>query len=333
MTVDIHAHAFPTPVLDFYRQHGGDRAGVVELPDGALQVLYHGKVFHARLPKAIHDEDERIKLMDRLGVETHALSLPPPMVYWAEPSAGLDLCQITNEATMGMSERHPGRFVPAAAVPLQDPKLAIDELRRTAKLGFRLVGIATNIEGVQLDDPSLEPFFAEAAALDMAVFVHPLICEYPEGSQDYRLDVSVGMTTETTYAATRFVEAGLLDRIPSLRVCWSHLGGYLPFIAPRIDYIRNGILDAGGGKLEQPFMEYFERFWFDCCIYSESMFAAGVRFVDPSRIVFGTDSPFLEDSTNNIRRIIETSPDLTPAQRDGILDGNPREFLKLGSAS
>lgn len=333
MTIDIHAHAFPTPVLDFYRRHGGDRAGVIELPDGALQVLYHGKVFHARLPKAIHDEAARIQLMDRLGVETHVLSLPPPMVYWAEPSAGLDLCQITNEATMGMAQRHPGRFVPAAAVPLQAPQLAVDELRRAAGLGFRLVGIATNIEGVHLDDPSLEPFFVEAAALDMAVFVHPLICDFPPGSQDYRLDVSIGMTTETTYAACRVVNAGLLDRVPSLRLCWSHLGGYLPYIAPRVDHVQKRIVDAGGGRMERPFMEYWQRFWFDCCIYSESMFAAGVRFVDPSRIVFGTDSPFLEDTTDNIRRIIASSPDLTPAQRDGILDGNPREFLKLEPAA
>lgn len=327
MTIDVHAHAFPPPVLDFYRQHGGDRTEVITMPDGAQQVLYHGQVFHARLPTAIHDEDERIRLMDRQGIDTHVLSLPPPMVYWAEPSAGLDLCQVTNEATMGMADRHPGRFIPAAAVPLQAPQLAIDEMRRAAGLGFRLVGIATNIEGVQLDDPSLEPFFVEAAALNMPIFVHPLICEYPSGSQDYRLDVSVGMTTETTYAACRVVNAGLLDRIPSLRVCWSHLGGYLPFIAPRVDYIQKGIIDAGGTRLERPFMDYWNSFWFDCCIYSETMFAAGVRFVDPSRIVFGTDSPFLEDSTDNIRRIIATSPDLTPAQRDGILDGNAREFL------
>jgi aminocarboxymuconate-semialdehyde decarboxylase len=330
MTVDIHAHFFPPAVLDYYRRYGGDRAGVVDIPDGALQVLFQGRVFHARLPQAIHDEAAHIKLMDDIDVELHAISLPPPMVYWADPSEGRDLCQIANDEMLAMSQRNPGRFIPAASLPLQAPQMAIDELHRAVGLGYRLVGIGTNVDDVQLDHPSLESFWAEAEKLDVAVFIHPIICRWTEHAQSYRLDLAVGMTTETTMAAARVVNAGLPDRYPNLRLCWSHLGGYLPFIADRIDYFQKTTPGgSNGGRAQEPFLGYFDRFWYDSCVYSPRTLAAGLQFVDSSRIMFGTDTPFLGDSTDDIRQLIESSPDLTPEQRDGVMGGNARAFLKL----
>ena len=335
MTIDIHAHFFPPEVLDFYHRHGGEVVDVVELPDGGMQVWFHGRVFHARLPKAIHDEEAHVRLMDDIDVAVHAVSLPPPMVYWADPSEARDLCGIANDALLAMSQRHPGRFIPAASLPLQAPGLAIDELHRVVGIGYRLIGIGTNVEDVQLDDPSLEDFFSEAARLDVAVFIHPIISRWTEHAQDYRLDLAVGMTTETTMAASRIVNAGLLDRYPDLRLCWSHLGGYLPFIADRVDYFQKTTPGgSNGGRAQEPFLVYFNRFWYDACVYSSRMLAAGLRFVDPARLMFGTDSPFLGDSSDHVRQLIETSPDLTPAQRAGVMEGNARTFLKLdGQAS
>ena len=42
------------------------------------------------------------------------------------------------------------------------------------QLGLKGVEIATNVNGVALGHPSLEPFFAAAEALGASIFVHPL---------------------------------------------------------------------------------------------------------------------------------------------------------------
>jgi aminocarboxymuconate-semialdehyde decarboxylase len=191
-----------------------------------------------------------------------------------------------------------------------------------------VVGIGTNIDGVELDDPSLEPFYAEAEALDVAVFVHPINPAGADRMRDYRLDMSVGMVLDSTLAASRVVCSGLLDRHPGLRICWSHLGGLLPFVADRTAYFLE-TLKGASSKAEGPFLSYFDRFWYDTVVYSPRMLRLGLQFAKPSRLMFGTDAPFLGDSTADIRAILERSPELTDTEREAIFSENAREFLKL----
>ena len=98
MIIDTHAHFFPPTVLDFYRDEGGDRVQVETNEQGTIAVLFDGKVFHPSLPPAIYDFASHLEGMDAAGVDMHALSVPPPMVYWAEPAAGLQLCRLANDA-------------------------------------------------------------------------------------------------------------------------------------------------------------------------------------------------------------------------------------------
>jgi aminocarboxymuconate-semialdehyde decarboxylase len=328
MIIDVHAHFYPDAVLDFFRRYGGDKLQLTE-SDGDLRILFRGKVLHAMVPRPMYEVATRIAAMDANGVATHALSVPPPMVYWAEPQAGLDLCQAANESVAQLERDHPGRFLPVASVPLQAPELAAEELRRAVTtLGCRMVEIGTNINGVELDDPRLEPFYAEAEALDVGIFVHPIDPAGADRMADYRLDMSVGMVLDSTLAASRVVCSGLMDRHPGLRFSWSHLGGLLPFVADRTAYFLE-TLKGASSRAEQPFLSYFERFWYDTVVYSPRMLKAGLQFADPSRLMFGTDAPFLGDSTADIRRIIDGSPDLSAEQREAIYEGNARTFLKL----
>ena len=78
---------------------------------------------------------------------------------------------------------------------------------------------------------------------------------------------------------------------------------------------------------ERPFTEYFQRFWFDVTVYTTRMLAAGLAVADPSKLLFGTDAPFNGDGTEDVRRVVEMSPDLTDEQRAGILGTNALAFL------
>ena len=81
---------------------------------------------------------------------------------------------IQNEEIAAVVRRHPGRFLGLGAVPLQAPQAAADELRRSmTQLGLRGAMIGTNVNGRNLDDPALEPFWAAAETLGAFIFMHP----------------------------------------------------------------------------------------------------------------------------------------------------------------
>ncbi len=331
MIIDTHAHFFPQAVLDFYRDNGRERVGISTNDEGVISVHFDGKPFHPALPTGIYDLEAHIAVMDAAGVDIHAVSVPPPMVYWAEPEQGLDLCRLANDALAEAAATYPDRLLAVASVPLQSPDLAVDELRRAVTgLGHRMVVLGSNIDGTELDHPSLEPFWAEAERLGVAVFIHPILGavtgELP--MDGYRLNLSLGMVTDTTIAASRLICSGLIDRYPGLRISFAHLGGLLPFVGDRIDYfLRNqpGALVEAEGY----FNDYVGRFWYDAVCYSERMLRGFLDWVGPDRLMFGTDSPFMGDSTRDIKAVIDRTTLLDDTGRALVYEGNARDFLGL----
>ena len=87
MIIDVHAHLFPPAVIDFYRQHGGSEVEVQGTGDGT-SLVQSGRMLHAKLPPPIKDASAHVAAMDASGADVHGISVPPPMVYWAEPSSG-----------------------------------------------------------------------------------------------------------------------------------------------------------------------------------------------------------------------------------------------------
>merc|ERR1719281_1124786 len=75
--------------------------------------------------------DARLKDMDRLGVDVQVLSTVPVMFsYWAKAEDGLRVSKFLNDDLAATCAKHPKRFLGIGTVPMQDPKLAAQELRR-----------------------------------------------------------------------------------------------------------------------------------------------------------------------------------------------------------
>ena len=108
----------------------------------------------------------------------HAGPVPPMpelLSYWLPTNAASVLARHINETIAEMVRAGPDRFHGLGMVPLQDMDAAQRELEHAMRqLGLKGVEIATNVNGVALGHPSLDPFFAAAEALDAAIFVHPL---------------------------------------------------------------------------------------------------------------------------------------------------------------
>ena len=78
-----------------------------------------------RIAPQLTSVEQRIKDMDRMGVDVQAVSTSPLQFhYWTPPEVGREICRLVNENIAGMAARHPDRFVGLAHVPMQDPQAA-----------------------------------------------------------------------------------------------------------------------------------------------------------------------------------------------------------------
>lgn len=330
MIIDVHAHLYPRAFMEAIAAEG-PRHGVSLTGDDPPFLCFEGIRFW-RYTGPFHDVSLRLQQMDRARVDRQVLSIGPPMVYWAEPETALRLCRIFNDEIAKVVRLHPDRFVGLAVLPLQAPDLALAELDRAVNdLGLLGVGIGSNIQGMQLDDGRLAPFFESAAARDLPIFVHPINPAGHGDIHDYRLDLAVGFPYDTTIAAARLVYSGMLERHPALRICLSHLGGVLPFLRERIAIgFRVGKEHFGAAfGASGPPEASIERFYFDSISYYEPALLAGIACVGADRIVIGSDAPFAVGDLERSVASIKTFAFLPERDRAKILGENALRFLGL----
>jgi len=330
MVIDVHAHLYPRPFMEAVGAHGP--AYGVSLSDDAPPFLCFESIRYWRYTAAFHDVDARLRQMDAAGVDRQVLSLGPPMVHWADPDLALGLCRIFNDEVAAVVRRHPDRFVGLAALPLQHAGHTRAELDRAVDdLGLLGAAIGTNVQGVQLDDPRLAPFFARADERALPLFIHPINPPAHGDIHDYRLDLAVGFPFDTTIAAARLVYSGLVERCPRLRICLAHLGGALPFLRERIAIgfrVGKEHFGAAFGLRGTPEAS-IERFYLDTISYYEPAFLAGLACVGVDRLLIGSDAPFAVGDLARSVREIRTLAFLPERDRDKILGENALRFLGL----
>ena len=152
-------------------------------------------------------------------------------------------------------QKRPDRFQAFAALPMQDPELAIAELERCVKeLGFRgaLVNGFSQVgepdNAVYYDLPQYRPFWAAVERLDVPFYLHPR-SPLPRDARLYAghpwlMGAAWGYGNETAVHALRLIGCGLFDEFPRLSVVIGHMGEGIPFNLWRLDNCNAGVEKA-----------------------------------------------------------------------------------------
>jgi len=279
---------------------------------------------------------ERLAAMDAQGIDMQALSINP---YWykAERDVAEKLIQIQNEKLAEACAANPDRFVAYASVALQHPDLAARQLEEgVKKYGLRGAAIGGSVEGMELSDPKLNPFWAKAEQLGVLVFIHPQgtgastqLASRLKGNG--YLDNVVGYPLETSIALSHLIFEGTLDRFPGVKICGAHGGGYMPSYAGRSDHgclVRPDLCPGGThGPLKKKPTDYLKQMYFDTMLFSEEGIRHLAAQVGSSQVVIGTDYPFPWTKTA-VDEVMAT-PGLSDTERVAILGGTAASLLGI----
>jgi aminocarboxymuconate-semialdehyde decarboxylase len=293
-------------------------------PNGPLIAL--GQVAIGPITPHYHNLEVRLKTMDARSVTVHALSLMPPMVYWADGALGLRLARIVNDAMAEANRAHPDRFVFLATLPMQDPEAALKEVDRAViELGCRGIYLGTNVRGKELTDPSFVPVFERIHALKMPIFLHPLNVIGAQRLTSYYLHNLLGNPFDTAVAAANIIFSGLLDQFPKLEICLPHAGGAFPYLIGRLNH--GWKVRQECKTLKKPPVSYLRRFTYDTISHAPESLDYLIKLVGADRVMMGSDYCFDMGYDRPIKVI--SALKLNRADKEKILSGNAAHLLRL----
>ena len=324
-TIDIHAHWYPAEWIRVFEKEGGKESASLQRTDGGgyrLQAKHMTNAFDERFVVV----DERIKEMDKRGIDVHALSLTTPMVYWASSGFATAMSQAFNDAASAAHQKHPQRLVGLAMLPMQDPAAAMKELERAAKLpGMKGLYLATNVNGVELDEKQFWDVYGKCEELGWTIFLHPVDTIGLDRTKKYYLKNLCGNPYDTGIAAAHLIFGGVLDRFEKLSFNLPHAGGTFPWLIGRWDH-GTGVRPELKHMKKKP-SDYLRRFTYDTIGHDDVINTNLVRMVGADRVTLGSDYCFdmgLDDPLAAVRRL-----PITPEDKSLICGANASRLLRL----
>ncbi len=289
----MHTHILPERLPNFAEKFGyGDFIHLVHHQPGRAQMM-KGDTFFREIEANCWDPELRIREYAQHRTQVQVVCTIPVMFsYWAKPDDCLDLSRFLNDHIAQLVHDYPKNYIGLGTVPMQDADTAIRELQRLKDMGIVGIQIGSNINDRNLNEPEFFPIFQACQDLSLAVMVHPWNMMGEADMRRYWLPWLVGMPAETSRAACSMIFGGVLERLPELRVCFSHAGGsFLPTIG-RIQHGYNCRPDLVAIDNPKPPTDYLGKFWVDSITHDPIMLRYVLDMVGEDKVTLGSDYPF-----------------------------------------
>lgn len=290
--------------------------------------------------------ERALDLMDRKGIGTVIGSISVPGVHFGDDAAARTLARRCNEYSAELTARWPDRFGTFAVLPLPDIDGAVAEIGHALDvLELDGIGLFTSYDQDHLGHPRFIPVLEALNARGAVAFIHPtthpscdaLTLGLPPFLVEYPFD--------TARAVLSLIFNGAIDRFPNIRFVLSHAGGALPYLSWRVAataarlmtetallerYPVPLLVEYGDALTAEDFMARLRRFWFDTANAAGPQVLDALRHVaDPSRILFGSDWPYVpeslvDDTIGALAGSVPDADDRKSIERDNALALFPR---------
>lgn len=327
LVVDIHCHFHVAAAEQLLRQLVAEMPDPLPFSSPATKAV-NGQLF-ARIGPRLGGIETRIADMDALGVDVQAISPSPGQYYYsAPPDAGREVARSINDGIANAVATHPDRLVGMGTVPLQDSRMAIEEMRRCVReLGFRGIEINSNVNGEELAAERLRPFFAAAEELGVLLFLHPLGFTQGQRLSEHYLDNIIGNPLESSIALAHLIFGGVLSDHRKLKLCVAHGGGYLPAYWGRMDHAFHNREDCRQ-HISEPPSSFLRNVWLDTLVFDRRQLDHLIEAHGADRLCLGTDYPFDMGEADPVGFHAHLPDDV----REKILGGNAASLLGLRCA-
>lgn len=334
MIIDAHTHGL----------HGGYLERLADIGGEWTKKLVAAEREHAKRRPQYLDVAFRIEQLNKYGFDLQVVTPGGRLDVHLLPGdtkTRLAYAKAINDNMARLMEDSKGKLLAIGSVPLFNFEQGGQrEMERAINiLGLKGINVPSNVEGKPLDSPEFEPFWAQAAAMNIPVYIHPRnpVSHTGRGYEaDYDLTHNFGWPFETVLMLARLVFSGVMERYPALKIVSHHLGGgMIPFFWGRIleTYDPSAQEMLIGRVMPKPLFDYFSLFYYDTAVGGN---AAAIRCAyevfGAGRIVFATDAPYGphkgEDRLANYPKVIK-SLGLTEAENKKIFEDNARHLLNL----
>src|SRR5258706_14122114 len=307
-TIDVHQHFLP----DFFWRETNEGANPV---GGIMPPMW--------------TESTALGFMDDAGIDVAVLSISTPGVHVGDDTRARTLARRCNECAARLVKSRPDRFGSFAALPLPDVDSALEELTYALDV-LKLDGVLlfSNVQGIYLGDPRLEPVFAELDRRAATVFVHPNPSPDPVAHGLGLPDAVIDFTADTTRAVAEMLYSNRFARTPNVKYILSHAGGTIPYLAGRFGIVDEMRVIPGAEARRAAAETFCGLYWDTALAFGDPVLRVLRSVVGLDHVVCGSDYPYLRrDLAVGCIAALTRTQELATGEREAVLGANGPKLL------
>jgi aminocarboxymuconate-semialdehyde decarboxylase len=326
--IDIHSHFFP-PMSRATAEGFGESWPWLRNDGGGSGTIMCGDDGYRPVDQTLWDGHARLAALDGFAIDRQIICATPILFgYLVDSEQAHAVAVAVNDMALDHCAADRSRLHSLCQVPLQDLRLACDELERSMRAGHVGVQIGNHVGERDLDDGQLIEFLQHCALVDAPVLVHPWDMFGRDRMNRYMLQWLVAMPAETQLSILYLILSGAFERLPrTLKLCFAHGGGSFAYLLGRVDNAWRE-RDIVHRDCPRPPSSYCDRFATDSAVFSEEALTLLVNTMGEERVLFGTDFPFPLGEKHPGRLITEHAG-LAAATRTRLLSQNAVNFFDL----